>query len=553
MPRDVRTAATIGATVSGAFFTYMLFVGRWELAARRYTSDFYDSQARRLFGGRLSVELETFGLEAFRSGDGFQTYFGLFPALLRMPLLAITGRFDGRLTQPSMMCAFVVLMVAIAGLTWRIRQLVRGVEEEQPVDVVDLTVAAAMPALLGVGTVVLFLASATVVYHEAMLWGVAGALLAFDRLLIAVSRPTALTVTAFGLATAVAVLSRASVGFAPVIAATVTAIALTVVPGRGPDAWRRAAAWVGGGAGPALPARFAAGLLLAALAPVALHVAVNHARFGTLLSPPFADQVWTELSPDRRAALDANGGGLFNIAYTPSTLLAYLRPDGVDVARTFPFVHFPLDRPAVIGDATFDSRDRTASMSASSPLVALLAALGLVVVAGTRRLALLRPMVLGSLVAAGGVLTIAAIAHRYLGDLLPLVVVGTITGAFVCAAAAPSNLSWRRIAAVALFGLAAWTFWANVALALSYQRLFAPPRPSDRHAFLTTQLDIDGVLPGSIRYGEGVELPPDGAPAGALFVLGDCAELHWSDGNIWEMVEPTPRGATPLCDRLRRG
>src|ERR1700731_1275422 len=61
-------------------------------------SDFYELQARAMFHGHLSVPPGTLGIEAFIHDGRPYTYFGLFPSLVRMPILLFTSRFDGRLT-----------------------------------------------------------------------------------------------------------------------------------------------------------------------------------------------------------------------------------------------------------------------------------------------------------------------------------------------------------------------------------------------------------------------------------------------------------------------
>ena len=53
-----------------------------------------------------------FGLEAFVVNGHAHTYFGPLPSFLRMPILLVTSRFDGRLTQVSMLLAFVLLLWA---------------------------------------------------------------------------------------------------------------------------------------------------------------------------------------------------------------------------------------------------------------------------------------------------------------------------------------------------------------------------------------------------------------------------------------------------------
>ncbi len=60
------------------------------------------------------------GYEGFIVDHRTYMYFGPFPALLRLPVLAVTHGLDGRLTPWSMTVAFVVALVgasstAVAG------------------------------------------------------------------------------------------------------------------------------------------------------------------------------------------------------------------------------------------------------------------------------------------------------------------------------------------------------------------------------------------------------------------------------------------------------
>ncbi len=556
-PAALTRSTRAGAAAASAVFLTVLVNWSSHLQPPRYTSDFYDVQARRLFHGHLSVPLDRIGLEAFRHDDGYHLYFGMFPTLLRMPVLLVTDRFDGRLTQPSMLGAWVLLLVALRGLVWRTRILVRGNASEVAVDRADRVIAFVVP-LLAAATPVLFLASVTAVYHEAILWGLASSLWAFDRLLVVLAAPTRRAVWWFGAAATIAMTSRASVGLAPCAAAGIAA-ALSLSPNVRclPRALRRGTTRLGarldiGG----LDARIAVGLAIAALVPVAAHVAVNEARFGTALSPPYASQVWTELSADRRAALTANDGSLFNVRYVPSTVLAYLRPDGAEITRLFPYVWF--DPPArVVGDVVFDTRDRTASLTALSPAFVALSAWGLVAVgrALRRRRALTRLAipVATSTVAAFGVLTIGFIAQRYEGDLLVPGTLLALTGLHaVVDRVATRGVSPRfRRAAVALVALLlAWSVWANLSVAMLYQRLYVPVREADRHGFVEVQVTMQRALPGSIAFAQSESSPTDFAPAGAFHVTGACGALWWSDGTMWIQLEPLPSGTSPLCRRL---
>ena len=87
---------------------------------------FYDRQARAMFHGHLWVPNGQLSIEAFVH-DGHQfTYFGVFPSLIRMPILLFTSRLDGDLTAPSLLLAWFATAVFTALLLWRLRVFIRG-------------------------------------------------------------------------------------------------------------------------------------------------------------------------------------------------------------------------------------------------------------------------------------------------------------------------------------------------------------------------------------------------------------------------------------------
>ena len=70
--------------------------------------NFYDLQARALFHGHLYLPN---GRRASRpsSMTGHQyTYFGLFPSIIRMPILLVTSRLDGQMTGLSILVAWIL-------------------------------------------------------------------------------------------------------------------------------------------------------------------------------------------------------------------------------------------------------------------------------------------------------------------------------------------------------------------------------------------------------------------------------------------------------------
>ena len=88
--------------------------------------NFYDLQTRAMLGGHLYLPNGSIGIEAFNH-DGHQyTYFGLFPSLLRLPILLVTHSYDGRLTAPSLLLAFLATGLFSSLMLWRLRLMIRG-------------------------------------------------------------------------------------------------------------------------------------------------------------------------------------------------------------------------------------------------------------------------------------------------------------------------------------------------------------------------------------------------------------------------------------------
>ena len=397
---------------------------------------FYDAQAHSLLQGHWYVDPNVAGIEGYDVKGHTQIYFGPVPAVVRMPLVAITSRFDGRLT--------------------RVFAAARRAAPDRGADPADgrgspascsatgpaapgLTFLAAVNVLALATSVPLLLTSNAWVYHEAILWGAALAVSSFWLLVAHLStRRTAPLVGAAVLA-CLASLTRASVGLGPLVALLLLA------------AWRlwelrrarRAAAAPeadadGVASAAARAARLAVIVAVAALVLTGgLYVAVNQARFGTPLRVPYEQQRFSAGNLARKRSLAANGNSLTSAAFIPTQLLQAARPDALRLRSTFPFVDFPHGQATLIGNAVFEERSATVSLPVSAPLPTLLAVVGLVVLLlGRRRLQevsvewrLLWIPLAGAAVGTLGVLTFADISARYLGDAIPLLAVASIIGA----------------------------------------------------------------------------------------------------------------------------
>ena len=86
-------AALIATALTAVPFVWILW-SLWgsanPLRLSVYEDNFYDLQARAMFHGHLSLPNGSIGIEGFVHGGQQYTYFGLFPSIIRMPILLVT-------------------------------------------------------------------------------------------------------------------------------------------------------------------------------------------------------------------------------------------------------------------------------------------------------------------------------------------------------------------------------------------------------------------------------------------------------------------------------
>jgi hypothetical protein len=570
MPGAVRWACAAGGSLAVMVLGWVVAAGRLELAVRP-SSDFFDAQARAWLDGRWDLPFEVLRIEAFAIDGKAFTYFGVVPAALRLPVImladAVGYAVDGRLAQPFMLMALVLALVGVAMVWWRVRCVMRG---PAAVSTVELVLAGSWVALAGTATVLVFLAGQGTVYHEAILWGVAFAVLSFAELVRFAATGAVRPLVLAAVFALLALLSRPSVGGGPVVAlAALTVVwVLAGVAGRAGWAWRqrgsddRLAALAPGlrsASGGARSRLFmAAALATATIVPIVAYAMVNTARFGEPFRLPVEAQVLAEYDPARAKALADNDNNLFGLRFVPTTAWTYLRPDAVSFSRRAPWVLLPPEPTAVIGDATFDARIESTSVTTAMPLFLLLAGVGVVTLGTSDRRLLSRGLsavpddparalvgsarlpVLGAVAGAAGLFVAGFTANRYLGDTVPLLVVAGAVGLhrLVAAATRPATggrrPAWVVPVTVGAVVLAGWGVVANVAMAVEYQRLMVPRDAAMRYDFLRFQHALDGHRATPPVAGE---VPADGGRRGELVVLDDCRALLWSDGRGWWVIE----------------
>lgn len=537
--RRFMRAALAGSVVALLLDVLMLSDGRLDLWHQMgLLGSFFDAQGRALLHGHLSVPAASVSFEGFVIGGHTYMYFGPVPALLRLPVLLVTHGLDGRLTQLSMLLALVVLLSAGAGVHWRVREFVRP---GAPLGDSERAAVFLMALALGAGGVPLFLASWPVVYHESELWGAALSLAALDAVLAVVARPSGKRIAWAGALSLLAVNSRASVGAGPIIALGLVAIGVGARAAgdviRDGESRTARAARILAGFGPVVlerPRRVLIFLVVAAVVALGSSLAVNEAKFHSLVGLPLNSQVNTHIDPMQHAAVVANHGSLFGLKFLPTTLLATVRPDALGQTRAFPFIGLPESPPTVIGSVRFIALLPSLSAFTSMPMFCLLLLAGLPLLLRRPEIRPLTGVLVGAAAAFVPALTVPSVATRYLADLLPFLWIGASAGLQALPRSVRLGAAIRRPrgrrAGLAVMGLLVLVaILINGSVGLVEQRLLAPTTsPAQRASFVRTQDDIDrdlGRAPHGIRAGARLPSLAIG-PVGDLFDLDHCAGLY---------------------------
>jgi hypothetical protein len=510
-------AVVVGLGIVSVPYLWVLW-DQWSGSADlfRYVSpaNFYDLQARAMFAGHLYVPNGSLGIEAFVHHGRQYTYFGLFPSLIRMPVLALTHRLDGRLTAPSLLAAWVVTGVFSSMLLWRIRVMGRGQAALGRAEAVSCGVLAAS---ISGGSVLMYLAASPRVSHEDLAWSVALTLASLFALVGVIERPGRWRVLGAGIAILLTALNRSPTGYACCVGAVLVA------------------GWFAFGRGGKANRRWAVPVLAAGIVPLAVSGIVNWAKLGAPFGLSEADQVWTHVNAHRRLYLAANSGNAFGLRFLPSTLNAYLRPGGIHLGSLFPYVSLPTAPAAAVGSVILDQTYPTASIPASMPLQFLLACWGVVIACLPKmmgRTGPIRLLLIAMAAAPGAVLLFGYINDRYLADFLPFLALGAMVGLLDVwrRLEGRSRLLRRWVVAVTV-ALGIIAVWANVGAAVTPTALWTA---SQAKAFLMLQNSVPGPgLSSVLRRGGSL---PYWAPAGTVFAATGCSGLYVSTGFTYKNV-----------------
>ncbi len=180
MTAEGETSTTSGPNAGLAIATFVLIAavhfvlltrGSGEILGPEMLSGAFDSLAQSLLRGSAEVDADAIRWEAFVADGRAYTYFGPWPALFRVPLLWIAPDLAGQWARLS---CFVASLLCLGGFA----ALVRAMLARNPYLETEHRNFLFVTSLVGFGVAspLLFLMNAASIYHESIVWALAGSL-----------------------------------------------------------------------------------------------------------------------------------------------------------------------------------------------------------------------------------------------------------------------------------------------------------------------------------------------------------------------------------------
>jgi hypothetical protein len=427
--------------------------GDWKFFQQEDFCGYYDAYARSMLHGRFDVPRSAIGAEAFTFEGKTYGYFGIAPALLRIPLVLIFPNMDGLWSRAmilvaatiSLICGYVLLRV-FRGSS---RELTRAERVLHSIFVVTA----------GIGSTIVFLVGRSYTYHEALAWSGAFALLfawAVARYFQDSRTKFLLLAAAFSF---MSFHSRATTGAGTLFAIAIVAAILTVRACWTPDF----AGTIFGFVKVAKAGRHAVIAATAVAVTVAVYFGVNYAKFKTFDPLPLRYYDFYHEFPVR---MRITAGKQIHLRNVPTAIATYFGTHGFRIKGAFPWFYLE-EEQTVIGWPRNDVIEPFSTVPVSMPALSLLAVIGIAALSSGANETLKRARLPAATLFVGGAIVLATvgITERYLHDFYPALI--------ICAAAGVTRLGSsphiRGINALAA-GLAAVSIVLNCSFSLINQR-----------------------------------------------------------------------------------
>lgn len=417
-------------------FLWLLSPTNGSLVGIGWHGSCYDSLAKSLLQGRADVDPDLIGIEAFSVNGHTFMYFGLFPALLRLPFVVSGSQLVGYLSPLSCFTAGVVSIAAFSALCMPHAR-------RNPF--------MAAWALLGftLGTPLFFLGLSASIYHEAIMWALAGALWSVTSLLYLFSsgRRKIPWLALCAIAAAVALLARVTFGFPAYLCVAAGFFASVREGGRKKIVGACLA-------------------VLPAIGAVLVQMWYNYIRFDSIFIVALYKPGVFSVNLD-------DFGGMSNWRRIPELLALYFLPSMENFSLSFPFV--------LMANPTYS--DPSLFLSYLEPVAALsVTAPWLVVFAIAGGVSIIRRPVFGTALVAAlligcwyPILSLYSITERYVAEFIPALV-------FLVAAAWRAEAPWMRsvCAKIATICLIAISIAATILSATAWPKQVSRDFVSDR-------------------------------------------------------------------------
>ena len=405
-----------------------------------WSAGFFKSQAESMLRGRMDVRPADIIGECFERDSRCYGYFGVTPSLVRIPVIGILRYVRSALTP-------LFLSVAVILAYWATLQMLQRSLRESPDATRSRPLAVgyfiAAAAALGPGGSLLFLTRAAV-YEEAIAWGVAFVLLAFNHVWAWRSGERRSVTPAVLFAVAAANARPTAAVVSAVLGLTVFAVSRyrQVRPAHPASAGLSQASQA------STPRVLAAAICLSLLPGVTMAGVFWLKLRSPMPSPLLNQQVST--GPHWKAIRQLNGGRTGGLVFAPTELVAYFRPDTVVRRSEWPYLDFRFPEEKILWVPPLPEGgayvERFTSVTTTMPLpwmINLLLVVWLIVearrlIAGRGNASLTREEWIfssGMLASAAAmpllIVTTHGITNRYLGDFFPISAVGVALGSRV--------------------------------------------------------------------------------------------------------------------------
>ncbi len=477
LPRPNRSVP-IACAISLFVCAWLVTWGDWKFFEHDALSSFYDAQALSILTGHLDVPRQAIGFEAYLFHGKAYGYFGIGPALLRIPLLICFPHLDGLWARSMMMIASILALIC----AYRILMLTRR-NLEQPAKFQHLLTSLFL-LNAAIGSTNLFIIGRTCVFHEAIIWGSTFALLFAWTLLRYFESPSRSLLALCGLSAFFSFHSRATAGAGALLGLCLLA---AVLVGRTLKNRDLLASFLGFRAvsNPLPHALIAIGWVGLTLST---YFGVNYAKFHTFSSMPLR---YYDLYVEAPARMEVTGARQIHPENIPTTVATYFGLPGCRFDRHFPWVGLTR-KPTILGSPRIDVVEPFSTFPGSMPALTLLALIGsgLIVRGSSEKIRRIR-LPAAALVAGGGVvLMTVGITERYLHDFYPALILCAAAG--VCGMA---SKQWMPGKAILLASLTIASIAINCSFAIVNQRLGPWGVPPEKRAeFVRLQDSVDNWL-----------------------------------------------------------